>query len=124
MKEQIKESLIKLVSDRYLITLLSVMVFLSIVAAIIVGLFIHPSEFQLVSHYSAFGISHYYRDQWYYLFVFVAFEIIVAIIHAVVSIKLLTVKGRSVAIMFAWAGIGVILLCLVMALTLINAWNP
>lgn len=124
MKEILKNSLSEILSDKYLVVLLSSMIVVSIVSSIIIGLSIQPSEFQLVSHYSAYGISHYYRDQWYYLFVFVFFEIFVALIHVAVSAKLLIEKGRSMAIMFAWSGIGVILLCLAMALTLINAWNP
>jgi uncharacterized membrane protein len=124
MKEIIKTSFKELLDDRYLLVMLSVMLVFAIISSIIIGLSIHPSEFQLVSHYSAYGISHYYRDQWYYLFVFVFFEIFVALIHIAVSIKLLVEKGRSVAIIFAWSGIGVVILCLAMALTLINAWNP
>ena len=124
MKEILKNSLTELISDRYLVILLSSMIVFAIISSIIIGLSIHPSEFQLVSHYSAYGISHYYRDQWYYLFVYIFFEVFVALIHAAVSIKLLISKGRSIAIMFAWSGIGVIALCLAMSLTLINAWNP
>jgi len=124
MKEILKNSFTELISDRYLVILLSSMIVFAIVSSIIIGLSIHPSEFQLVSHYSAYGISHYYRDQWYYLFVFVFFVIFAALIHIAISVKLLLAKGRSIAILFAWSGIGVIALCLAMALTLINAWNP
>ena len=124
MKATIKRSLKQLVDDRYLLVLLACMILLSIILSIIIGFSIHPSELQLVSHYSEFGITHLYRDQWYYLLVFVAFGLIVSVLHSIISIKLLTVKGRSLAIAFAWLGIGIITLGLVTALAVINVWTP
>ena len=88
---------------------------------------IHSSDLQLITHYSAFGISHIYRNQWFYLYVFVLFELIVAVAHTILSVKLLIVKGRSVAIMNAWMGIIVIFLGFSTALSLLSlnaAWNP
>jgi ABC-type enterochelin transport system permease subunit len=124
MKQKIKESLTQLISDRYLVILLSGMLLFAIISAIVIGFSIRPSEIQLVSHYTSFGISHYYRDQWYYLFTFVGFVIVVFLIHFALSIKMLVLRGHSAALMFAWSGVGIIALCLVMALSLINSWNP
>jgi hypothetical protein len=100
------------------------MLMLSVVAAIVIGLSIHSSELQLVSHYSAFGITHLYRDQWFYLSVFVVFEIVVAILHSIISIKLLIAKGRSLAVLFAWSGVGVVLLGWITAVAVLNVWTP
>jgi hypothetical protein len=124
MKEIIKESFKQLIADRYLLTLLAGMMLLAIVLAIIIGLSIHPSELQLVSRYSTFGVTHFYRDQWFYLFVFVAFEIVVALLHTIISIKLLIVKGHPLAIVFAWFGVGTILLGWVAAFAVLNVWTP
>ena len=79
------------------------------------GLSIQPSERQLISHYSTFGIRHLYLDQWSYRLSFVFFEIIVLISHVIISIKLLTIKGHPMAIMYAWFGIGIMLLGLAMS---------
>jgi hypothetical protein len=124
MKEIVKDSFKKLVADRYLLMLISALLLLALVFAVVIGLSIHPSEMQLISHYSSFGVSHYYRDQWFYLLVFVAFELIAASLHAVISTKLLVLKGRSLAIMFAWYGVAIIILGNVTALAVINAWIP
>jgi len=110
MKTVIKESFKKLIADRYLLVLLSSLLLLSITLAIIIGLSIHSSERQLPSHYSAFGITNFYKDQWFYAFVFVFFELTAAVLHIIISIKLLIIKGRSLAIAFAWFGIGIILM--------------
>jgi len=124
MKEIILKSLKELLADRYLLVLLSTMVLLSLILAIILGVSIHPSELQLVSHYSAFGITHLYRNQWFYLLVFVFFEIIVAIAHSAISIKILVAKGRPLAVAFAWLGILIIFLGWRTAMAVLNVWTP
>jgi len=120
MKVIIKDSLKQLVADRYLLIVISVLLLMSLVFAIYIGLSIHSSERQLVSHYSAFGMTHFYFDQWYYLLTFVAFEIIVAVLHSIIAVKLLATKGRSVAIMVAWFGVGIVSMGFVTALTLLD----
>ena len=124
MKEIITKSLKELVADRYLLVLVSFLLLLSLIATISIGLSIKPSELQLVSHYSAFGITHLYRDQWFYLFVFVIFELIVAIIHSIVAVKLLVVKGRPLAIMFTWLGVGIVIMGWITSLAVLNVWIP
>lgn len=124
MKTIIKESLKQLIADRYLLLLLSGMSMMALIIAIIIAIKIQPSEMQLVSHYSAFGITHLYRDQWFYLYVFVLFPLVVAALHSAISVKLLVTKGRSLAVMFAWFGITIILLGLATALAVINVWKP
>jgi len=87
---------------------------------LIIGLTIHSSERQLVSHYSAFGITHFYFDKWYYAYVFIAFELIVATLHSIISVKLLLTKGRPMAIMFAWFGVAIILVGYATASTILG----
>lgn len=119
MKTIIKQSLKQLVADRYLLVLLAVLFLLALIAALNISLSIHPSEIQVVSHYSAFG-GNFYKDQWFYLSVFAVFELIVAILHIIISVKLLIIKGHPVAIMFAWIGFGVILLGWITARAVLN----
>jgi hypothetical protein len=120
MKTIIKESIKKLIADRYLLALITFMILLAIGLAVFLGLSIDSSERQLVSHYSAFGITHFYFDQWFYLLTFVVFELVVAVLHTIISVKLLVVKGHSLAIVFAWLGIGIILIGFVTALTILG----
>lgn len=124
MKEIILRSLKQLIADRYLFALVLMMLFLALISAIIIGFVIHPSELQLVSHYSAFGVTHFYRDQWFYLFVFIAFGPIIASLHSVIAIKLLIAKGHAIAVMFTWIAIGIILIGWTTALAVLNVWTP
>lgn len=96
------------------------MILLAIAFMIYIGVSVRPSELQTVTHYSAFGIRHLYTDQWFYLLVFGLFSLIVATAHTVLSIKLLVVKGRSLAVMLAWLGVGILILGWITAYMVIN----
>ncbi len=124
MKNNIKELLQKLVADRYLLILLSLSLILAIIFSVIIGLSVHQSDLQLVSHYSAYGITHLYRDQWYYLYLFSFFELVVCFMHSVISVKLLVVKSREFALAFAWLGIFMLIVGLILAQSVINVWTP
>ncbi len=110
MNTVVKESLKQLVADRYLLFLVSLLILMSLVYSTVIGLSIHSSELQLVSHYTAYGTTHFYTDQWYYLLVFVGFELVAAVLHSIIAVKLLIVRGHSIAVMFAWLGLGIITL--------------
>jgi len=122
MKKTIKDSLKSLVADRYLLALSAILVLLAISFAVYIGLNVRPSELQLVSHCSAFGVTHLYRDQWYYLLAFGFFGLLAAAMHTTLAVKLLTIKGHSLAIMFAWFGIAIIILAWMTAYAVINIY--
>ena len=122
MKKTIKDSLALLLADRYLLVLSGVLALLAISFAVYIGLNVRPSELQLVSHCSAFGVTHLYRDQWYYLLTFGLFGLFAAIMHIILAVKLLTVKGHSLAILFAWLGIAAIILAWMTAYAVINIY--
>lgn len=124
MKTIVIESFKKLIADRYLLAIIALLFLIATTIAIFIGFSIHPSELQLVSHYSAFGITHLYRDQWFYLIVFVLFELVVAVIHSIIAAKLLLTKGRALAIMFVWLGIGIVLMGGITASAVLNVWTP
>ena len=124
MKEIFKESFKLLVNNKLLFASVIFVNLAAIIFAIILIFMIKPSELQLVSHYSAFGITHLYRDQWYYLYVFVFFQPLVAILHSIISAKMLIEKGHSIAMWTIWSGLFVIILGFSTALSVINVWNP
>jgi len=124
MKTIIKTAFKDLISNKYL-TILSVLTILLATAYVIYILFtVKPSELQLVTHYTAYGVTHLYRDQWFYLLTFGLFGVFAALFHIVVSIKMNMIKGGSLAVFFAWMGIGIILLAWIMSASIINIWSP
>lgn len=114
----------ELLTNRYLTVLSIILVLLSLGLIIYIAATVRPSDLQLVTHYTAFGVTHLYRDQWFYLLTFIGFAVLVAFLHIAIAIKLYISKGHPLAIMFAWLGIGIIIFAWVTAISIINVWSP
>jgi TRAP-type C4-dicarboxylate transport system permease small subunit len=114
MKKLFQESFKKLLAERRLFASICGLILITIIVCLIVVFSIQPSNLQQVAHYSAFGISHLYTEQWFYLFVFLLYPIIVCILHIIIAIKiLLTEENRSLALVFVYLALGMILLDLI-----------
>lgn len=124
LKNSIIQSLKELVTNRYLTTLSIVLVLLTIGFIVYIAIAVRPSELQLVTHYTAFGVTHLYRDQWFYLLSFIGFAVMVAFFHISIAIKLYITKGHPLAIAFLWVGIGLIVFAWITAISIINVWSP
>ena len=124
LKTNFVQSIKELLTNRYLTTLSIILVLLSVAFIVYILLTVRPSDLQLVTHYTAFGVTHLYRDQWFYLLSFVGFAVLVAFMHVAIAIKLYITKGRPLAIMFAWFGIGIIVFAWITAISIINVWSP
>ena len=124
MLDTIKTSFKELITNRYLTVLTAVTLILSLGFIIYILFSVRPSELQLVTHYTAYGVTHLYRDQWFYLFTFGGFALLAAFFHITLSLKLYLTKGHPLAIMFAWMGVGIIIFAWVTAFSIINVWSP
>ncbi|MGV9002021.1 MAG: hypothetical protein ACOH18_03660 [Candidatus Saccharimonadaceae bacterium] len=124
LKINLLQSIKELVTNRYLTTLSIILVLLTAAFVAYIAITVHPSDLQLVTHYTAFGVTHLYRDQWFYLLSFIGFAVLVAFMHIAIAIKLYVTKGHPLAIMFAWLGIGVIVFAWITAISIINVWSP
>ena len=109
MKTRIQESLKDLFSHRYLTVMIAVLLLLAAGMVVYGALTLQPNELRVVTHYSAYGATHFYRDQWIYLISFILFAIISAALTIVLSIKLLTIKGPSEAVASVWVGVFLVL---------------
>jgi len=120
LKNTFITSIKELFTNRYLATLCIVLLALTVGFVIYILLTVRPSELQIVTHYTAFGVTHLYRDQWFYLLSFAVFAVLVAFFHSALSIKLYLTKGHPLAIAFAWVGIGVIVFAWITSFWIIN----
>ncbi|MFZ3009468.1 MAG: hypothetical protein WA030_00400 [Candidatus Microsaccharimonas sp.] len=124
LKNTITQSLKELITNRYLATLAAVTLVLMILFITYIILAVRPSELQLVTHYTAYGVTHLYRSQWWYLLGFGGFALLAAFLHISIAIKMYITKGHPLAIMFAWMGIGILLFAWVTSFSIINVWSP
>jgi hypothetical protein len=124
LKDTISHTFKELITNRYLTVLSGITVILAIAYVIYIGIVVRPSELQLVTHYTAYGITHLYRDQWFYLLSFGGFAIIIAFLNIGISLKVFLTKGHPLAIMFAWFGVGIMVFAWLTSFSIINVWSP
>lgn len=105
MKSSITQLIKEISSDRQFIVVLVVLAIVGLLFSGYVGINLHASELQVVTHYTAFGSTNFYRDKWYYLIGFIAFGILSAVTYAALACKIYRHKGRALAIPFAWLGV-------------------
>ena len=104
MKDQLISSVQTILRDKYLTILLAIFLIFCLGILVYIGLSIHPSELQVVVHYTSFGTTNFYRDKWYYLVSFGVFVVIMATMQCILTYKILQAKDRSFAIAFVWLG--------------------
>ncbi len=87
---------------------------LLVVALLVMGVInIRVSDLQVPVRYSSFGITNFYREQWFYQLTFLAFGLLVYITHNLVGFKLYEKKGHTFAVAFQWLTIAILLITLV-----------
>ena len=105
LKQQIISSLQVLLKDRYLAWLIGVFVVLSFSFLMYLLFSVKGSDLQLVIHYTSFGSTNFYRDKWYYLLTFPVFVILMVSMHVILTYRVLTTKGKDLAVAFMWLSI-------------------
>lgn len=120
----IQLSLKSLFTNRYMATLSIALLALALIFLIYIIVSVRPSELQLVTHYTAFGVTQLYRDQWWYLLSFGIFGLLVAFFHIALAIKVYLIKGHPLAIMILWLGVAVLLFAWFIAAAILNVWSP
>lgn len=98
----------ELTQDRMLSLLMAGYVLLVIVLFVLSVLNIKPSDLQIHTRYTSFGVTHFYTDQWLYLFNFLVFNIIFSFFYLIISIKAFFVRGLGAA--RALVALGIVML--------------
>src|SRR5690606_1987636 len=100
------------------------LVLLSLAFIVYIIFTVRPSEVLLVTHYTAYGVTNLYLDQWFYLLSFIGLAVFVAFFHVALAIKVYVTKGHPLAAAVIWAGIGIIGFACVTAASIISVWSP
>ena len=110
----LKATFSEAVRSRAFIALWSVML-IQLIALIILALaMIHSSQLQEPVRYSAFSPLLFYKDQWTYLWNFAIFGVIVFVANGLISLKILEIKGRSLALNFLSLTVTVLLIATIL----------
>ena len=85
--------------------------YLGLVVAILVGMLVYilfvmtsvePRDIQVVTQYSAFGESHFYKSRWFYLYSFAVLGVLTAAINIGIMGKMLRYERRSMGVAVGW----------------------
>jgi len=96
----VKEALKQAIRSRAILGLWALTLLQALILVVVVFFYAHSNELQVPVRYSAFSDAKFYHNRWYYLLSFAAFALVVYGINAFVSLKLLLVKSKSIAIGF------------------------
>lgn len=69
---------------------------------------IRISELQVPVRYSSFGITNFYREQWFYQLTFIVFGIAVYLMHTLLGLKLYQKKSHDFAVAFQWLTVAIL----------------
>ncbi len=113
MKHIIKDSFVKLLAHRYLLSLLIALFVFSVGVIIYIAVTIEAGDLKIITHYSAFGVTHFYRDSWVYLLSFIAFIILTLCLTVCIAIKVLGHDRAPLALSVGWLGIANVAITLI-----------
>src|SRR5688572_19837155 len=105
--------------DRTAVVLLICML-MALASVVITAIFrIHASDVQIPGRYSAYGTANIYRNQWYTLYAFPLFALMVAGFNSFLAIKIHQIN-RLVGVGILGISLIVLILCLVVANAIFN----
>ena len=118
MKQITKSDIKTAITDRWWSGLVVANVIVCIIAVIIIAVSIEPRETQVITRYSSFGITGFYRSYWYYLYSYVALVLIMAVGHSAISLKLMHMNRRDLALALLWSSLAFIVIAVLFALSI------
>lgn len=120
MKDTIKKSIKVILNDRAVAALLLVNLIFFIAITVFLATVIKHSEAQVITRYTAYGPANFYRDHWYSLFGYIALAFVVVLGHAILSVKLVVLEKRSIALFVLWLTLGILAILAVLAYSIIR----
>ena len=120
MKDTVNKSIKTVLSDRGIAILLIVNVIFFIAISIFLITSIKHSEAQVIARYTAYGVANFYRNHWYSLFGYIALAFMIVSGHSILSIKLVSLEKRSMAVFFLWLTLGILIVLTVLAYSIIK----
>ena len=113
MKHTITASLKQLLDHRRLMVVLIIFALLTIGVATYVIITTEASDLLVFTHYTAYGITHFYRRSWMYLLTFAAAVLLAFVIMTGIALKLLHQDREPLALLVGWVGVATVLMTLV-----------
>lgn len=120
MKQHSMSLLRSTLSDRWLSGLLIANGIVMIIVIISIATMIEPRETQVITQYSAFGGSGFYRGYWYTLWAYALLELILVIGNGAFSLRLVRLERREFGLALLWLTLGLSSMALLFARAIIK----
>ena len=120
MKDTINKSIKTVLSDRGISILLIINIIVFIAISIFLITSIKHSEAQVITRYTVYGVANFYRNHWYSLFGYIALAFMIVFGHSILSIKLVSLEKRSMAVFFLWLTLGILIVLTALAYSIIK----
>ena len=102
MKTQALTTIRAIMADRPYFSLMAAVLGVAVLYALYVVLSVEGRDIQVVTQYSGFGQSHFYRNSWFYLYSFAAIGLVIGVAHASVMAKLFKYERRALGMLLGW----------------------
>ena len=110
MEDSFKQSVKDILADRPYLFLCAATMAAALVYALYAFFTIEPRDIQVISQYSAFGEAQFYKEKWYYMYTFVGFGVVTALINTALMAKLHSLEKRDFGIVLGWVSLIIILI--------------
>lgn len=96
--------------ERFMIISWAAFMIISLIVQIIFAFQIQASDLNVKVRYTAFGVTNYYDDAWYYLLAFIGFGLFVMVFHTLIAAKLYDQRGAYFARLFILLSIVIVII--------------
>lgn len=110
MKQELITTIKSIMTDRSYFSLMVAVITVALLYMLYVVLSVESRDIQVVTQYSGFGQSHFYRSSWFYLYGFAGLGLVIGVSHAVIMAKLFRYERRLVGMIFGWQSLLLILI--------------
>ena len=108
MKHIFKQSFTDLLNHRRVMAALIVAILLTIGISTYIALTIEASDLRVITHYTAYGVTHFYRDSWTYLLSFIGAAFVTMVFSIGISVKLIGQGRPQLALLFSCLSIAIL----------------
>lgn len=96
--------------DRDILTAWIVFAVSALLVIITAAVHVVPSELQVTVHYTGYGVTNFYRDNWYYLAVFAVQAVVLLVAHTLIAFKVHEYKGKGYTVFFLYLSVALALM--------------
>lgn len=118
--QQYKEHIKTVIHDRPYLGMMLAIALVAIIGIIYVLITVEPRDIQVVTQYTSFGETNYYRGRWYSLYGYALLYLAIAVGHGMLMLKFRALDRRDFGMLFGAGTLLVLVIGIVYAANVIQ----